>query len=232
MEALRQRPQRVNKVFIQKDLQNRRLQQLMGLAKANKVPFIMVPKKKLTALGKDNQGVVAFISPIDFTPLEEITTSSSRPFLLILDGVEDPRNVGAIIRSAACAGADGVIIQERRSSGMTGTVAEVSAGGLEHVRISRVVNLVHAMKFIQSQGIWVVGAEGQALQPWYDFDYTQPVALVLGSEGKGLRPLVRKTCDAVLSLPLQEKMSSLNVASAAAIFLYEVVRQRKVAQIE
>lgn len=228
LESLKQRPQKVNKVFIQKDLPNRRLQQIVGLAKDNNVPFIPVPRKKLLSLDKNNQGVVALISPIDYSSLEEIISESALPFLLILDGVEDPRNIGAIIRSAACAGADGIIIQERRSSGITGTVAEVSAGGLEHIKISREVNLVRAIKSIQKRGIWVVGAESGACKPWYDFDYTQPVAVVFGSEGKGLRPLVKKNCDVILSLPIRGTLSSLNVSAAAAIFLYEVVRQRQV----
>ncbi|MFQ6109511.1 MAG: 23S rRNA (guanosine(2251)-2'-O)-methyltransferase RlmB, partial [Candidatus Aminicenantales bacterium] len=155
-----------------------------------------------------------------------ILSSSPVPFLVLLDGVEDPQNLGAIIRAAEGAGVDGIIIPERRAVGLTEVVSSVSAGALEHVRIARVKNLARTMEELKTREIWIVGAEGGAQEPWYEFDYTHPVALVFGSEGRGLRPLVKKKCDRILSIPLLGRITSLNVASAASIFLFEVVRQR------
>jgi 23S rRNA (guanosine2251-2'-O)-methyltransferase len=155
-----------------------------------------------------------------------LARAGERPFLLLLDEVEDPQNLGAILRSAEGAGVDGVIIPERRSAGITDTVLTVSAGAAEHLRIARVANLARTMENLKKKGIWLVGAEKEGQGAWHEFDYTQPVGLVLGSEGKGLRALVRKTCDRVLSIPQMGRVNSLNVAAAAAVFLFEVVRQR------
>ena len=159
--------------------------------------------------------------------LDEIISSSSCPFILLLDGVEDPQNLGAIIRTAEGAGADGIVLPERRAAGLTESVSRVAAGALEHIKIARVKNLVQAMDRLRREEIWLVGAEGGSKRTWHEFDYTLPVGIVLGSEGRGLRPLVRKKCDEILSLPLSGQLSSLNVASAAAVFMFEVVRQRK-----
>jgi 23S rRNA (guanosine2251-2'-O)-methyltransferase len=168
-------------------------------------------------------------SPKGEASLEEILARSAKPFVVLLDEVEDPQNLGAIVRSAEGAGVDGLILPERRSAGLTGTVDTVSAGALEHLLVARVPNLVRAMDELKGKGLWLVGAEGSGDEPWYSFDYTGPVGIVLGSEGRGLRPLVRKTCDKVLAIPLAGKVGSLNVAAAAAVFFFEVVRQRQTA---
>jgi len=148
------------------------------------------------------------------------------PFVMLLDGIEDPQNLGGIVRTCEGAGVDGLIIPERRAAGLTDTVFQVSAGALEHLRVARVTNLARTIGVLQQSGLWIVGAEGSGGRPWYDFDYTQPVGLVMGSEGKGLRDLVKRNCDEILSLPLAGHITSLNVASAAAVFIYEVIRQR------
>jgi 23S rRNA (guanosine2251-2'-O)-methyltransferase len=153
--------------------------------------------------------------------------STESPFVVLLDGIEDPQNLGAIIRTAEGAGVDGIFIPDRRSALLTETVASVAAGALEHVKVARVKNMVKAMEELKKRGVWLVGAEGGEGRLWFDFDYSVPVGLVFGSEDKGLRPLVKKNCDAVLSLPLFGEISSLNVAAAASIFMYEVIRQRK-----
>lgn len=163
----------------------------------------------------------------EYTPLDSILSSSELPFLVICDGIADPQNLGAIIRTAEGSGVDGIVIPERRSAPLTETVASVAAGALEHVRVARVGNLARTMDRLRKEGVWLVGAEGGMVRPWYDFDYTLPVGLVFGSEGTGLRHLIRQKCDEVLSLPLLGEINSLNVAAAAAIFMYEVVRQRK-----
>jgi 23S rRNA (guanosine2251-2'-O)-methyltransferase len=145
----------------------------------------------------------------------------------LLDGIEDPQNLGAIIRTAEGAGADGIILPERRTVGLSETVSLVSAGALEYLKVARVKNLARTMDDLKNRGVWLVGAEAAGKEYWCEFDYKLPVGLVLGSEGKGLRPLIRKKCDKILSIPLLGSITSLNVSAAASIFLYEVVRQRK-----
>jgi 23S rRNA (guanosine2251-2'-O)-methyltransferase len=247
LEILRTSPRRVNKILLQKESGRRPAGEIVALAKTAHIPYLFVPKAALDKLSAYHQGVIALISPKEFASLDEIfdpgeASSSSEsleekrpapaaastpiPFLLLLDEIEDPQNLGAILRSAECAGVDGVILPERRSAGLTEAVYEVSAGALEHLKVARVPNLVQTMERLKDRGIWLVGAESGGGGGYWEFDYTQPLGLVLGSEGKGLRPLVRKTCDKVLSIPMRGKVNSLNVASAASVFLFEVVRQR------
>jgi 23S rRNA (guanosine2251-2'-O)-methyltransferase len=170
---------------------------------------------------------VALLSPKEFSSLDSILSSANVPFLVLLDGIEDPQNLGAIIRTAEGAGADGIILPERRTVGLSETVSLVSAGALEYLKVARVKNLARTMDDLKNQGVWLVGAEAAGKEYWCEFDYKLPVGLVLGSEGKGLRPLTRKKCDKILSIPLLGSITSLNVSAAASIFLYEVVRQRK-----
>lgn len=227
LEALRSSSLRVTKVFIQKDTERKRLAEVIQLARSRGVPVVWVPKRRLDLMDKHHQGVVALFSPKAFTSVESILSGSKTPFLLLLDGIEDPQNLGAIIRTAEGAGVDGLILPERRSAGLSDVVSSVSAGALEHMKIARVKNLARSMDDLKEKGLWFVGAEGGSPSYWFDFDYTAPLGLVLGSEGRGLRPLVREKCDKILSIPLLGEVTSLNIASAAAIFLYEVVRQRK-----
>jgi 23S rRNA (guanosine2251-2'-O)-methyltransferase len=227
LEVLKSSPERVNKIFIQKERGPHRIGEIIQEARARGVPFLFIPKQKLDQLAPHHQGVLAEISAKKFSSLEEILAGVGRPFLVLLDEVEDPQNLGAIIRSAAGAGVDGVILPERRSAGLTDAVATVSAGALEHVNVARVTNLARTMTDLKERGIWLVGADSSAGELWHEFDYTLPVAIVLGSEGRGLRPLIRKSCDKVLAIPLAGGLDSLNVASAASVFLFEVVRQRR-----
>jgi len=243
LEILRSAPGRVNKILLQKEGGRRPAGEIVALAKAGRIPYLFVPKQALDKLSAYHQGVVALIAPKEFVPFEDIlgrveavlardaasdraSDPAANPFLVLLDEVEDPQNLGAILRSAEVAGVDGVVLPERRSAGLTEVVHEVSAGALEHLRVARVPNLVQAMERLKNLGVWLVGAEGGGEGGYWEFDYTQPVGLVLGSEGKGLRPLVRRTCDRVLSIPVRGKVNSLNVASAASVFLFEIVRQR------
>lgn len=228
LEALRSSPQRISRLLVQQDA-GRRLREVLELARAGRVPLIYVPKRHLDRIDRRHQGLAAEVAPKPLSSLEEILGASPRPFLVLLDGIEDPQNLGAVVRTAEGAGVDGLILPERRAAGITETVYQVSAGALEHLRVARVTNLARTMEVLKQAGVWLVGAEESGSRPWYDFDYTQPVGLVLGSEGRGLRELVRKSCDEVLSLPLAGHITSLNVASAAAIFIYEVVRQRALA---
>lgn len=226
LETLKRSPGRVNKVFVQKEHGPHRIGDVIREAKSRGIPVVFVPKARLDQMAPHHQGVLAEVSPKAFTSLEEILAAPGVPFLVILDEVEDPQNLGAIVRSADGAGAAGLILPERRSAGLTEAVATVSAGALDRIPVARVPNLVRAMEGLKERGIWLVGAEGRAEGLWFEFDYTLPVAIVLGSEGRGLRPLVRRTCDRVLSIPLAGTVGSLNVGAAAAVFLFEVVRQR------
>ncbi|MBE3110540.1 MAG: 23S rRNA (guanosine(2251)-2'-O)-methyltransferase RlmB [Acidobacteria bacterium] len=227
LEALKSASGRVNKVFIQEEKGHARIGEVIREAKARGVPCVFVPARRLDQVAPGHQGVMAEVSPKGYASLEEILARSPKPFVVLLDEVEDPQNLGAIVRSAEGAGADGLILPERRSAGLTETVDTVSAGALEHLLVARVTNLVRAMEELKGKGLWLVGAEGSGDEPWYSFDFTGPIGIVLGSEGKGLRPLVRKTCDKVLAIPLAGKVGSLNVAAAAAVFFFEVVRQRR-----
>ena len=226
LEILRSSPKRVNKIRLQKEGGRRPVGEIVALAKAGHVPYLFVPKQALDKLSAYHQGVVATLAPKEFSSLESILEEAKNPFLVLLDEVEDPQNLGAILRSAEGAGADGVILPERRSAGLTETAYEVSAGALEHLKVARVPNLAQAMDELKKRGIWLVGAEGGGQGEYYEFDYAQPVGIVFGSEGRGIRPLVRKKCDKILSIPLRGKVNSLNVAAAASVFLFEVVRQR------
>lgn len=227
LEILRSSPRRINKIFIQKERYQKKISEIIQQAKAKKIPYVMVPKQRLDRLAGNHQGVVAFLSPKDFSSLDDIMAGVEVPFLVLLDGVEDPQNLGAIIRTAEGAAVNGIILPERRSVGLTETVSKVSAGALEQVKIARVKNLASTMDDLKKRGLWLVGAEGGRKEYWYEFDYNLPLGLVLGSEGRGLRPLVRKKCDKILSIPLLGQLSSLNVAAAASVFIFEVVRQRK-----
>ncbi|MCJ7680244.1 MAG: 23S rRNA (guanosine(2251)-2'-O)-methyltransferase RlmB, partial [Candidatus Aminicenantes bacterium] len=200
---------------------------VIRLAKKQGVPVSFVPRPVLDRMEQGHQGIIARIVLKSFSSLEDILSAASRPFLLLLDEITDPQNFGALIRTAECAGVDGIIVPERRSSGLTEVVYRVSAGAAQHVAIAPVKNLARTMDELKKRGIWLVGAEGGGENEWDEFDFTMPIGIVLGSEGRGLRPLVRSSCDVVLSLPLAGRVNSLNVAAAAAVFLYEVVRQRK-----
>jgi 23S rRNA (guanosine2251-2'-O)-methyltransferase len=231
LEVLKSSPERISKIFIQKERGPHRIGEIIQEARARGVPFLFIPKQKLDQLAPHHQGVLAEISAKEFSSLEDILAGAGRPFLVLLDEVEDPQNLGAIIRSAAGAGVDGVILPERRSAGLTDVVATVSAGALEHVKVARVTNLARAMEELRERGVWLVGADGSASGLWHEFDYTLPVGIVLGSEGRGLRPLVRRSCDKLLAIPLAGGVNSLNVASAASVFLFEAVRQRRAAGV-
>jgi len=226
-EIVKSAPNRVNKILIQKDKRQKRITEIIHKAKAEDIPLVFVPKQKLDRLDRSHQGAVALLTPKEFSTLDAILSSVKVPFLVLLDGIEDPQNLGAIIRTAEGAGADGIILPERRSVGLSEAVSLVSAGALEYMKVARVKNLARTMDDLKDRGVWFVGAEAAGKEYWYEFDYNLPVGLVLGSEGKGLRTLIRKKCDKILSIPLLGSITSLNVSAAASIFLYEAVRQRK-----
>lgn len=226
IETLRADPDRIHKIFIQKERGPQKIAEVIRLAKERGIPFHFVPRSKLDRMAPAHQGALILLAAKGFSSVEEILADADNPFIVLLDEIADPQNLGAILRSAECAGADGIILPERRSAGVTEAVIEVSAGAAEHLRIARVTNLARAMDDLKERGLWLVGAEAGQGENWIDFDYTVPVGIVLGSEGRGMRRLVREKCDKVLSIPLFGRVNSLNVAAAAAVFFFEVARQR------
>lgn len=176
-----------------------------------------------------HQGVVAVATPAPAVTLVELVVDGprgERPLVVVLDGVEDPQNVGAILRSVDAAGASGVVRQTRRAAPIEGAAAKASAGAVHHVRVADVVNIARAIEDLKQAGVWAVGLDAGAKMPYHEWDLTLPTALVVGAEGHGLRRLVRERCDRLVSIPMRGHVASLNVSAAAAVVLYEAVRQR------
>jgi 23S rRNA (guanosine2251-2'-O)-methyltransferase len=231
LEALAAGTRHFDRLLVVKGLRNRRISEAITRASRLGVPLRFEPREALDrmAAGVPHQGVIAVVSPKALVGLDQILDKAREPALVVvLDGIEDPRNLGAILRTAEAAGADGVLLPERHSAGLSETVSRASAGALEHVRVARGGNLVHALEAMKARGIWVVGFDAAGTERWDKVDCRGPVALVFGGEGKGLRRLVREHCDHLVSLPLFGHVSSLNVSVAAGIALYEVIRQRGV----
>ena len=232
LESLRASARRIEKILIAEGAREHRIAEIIELARANHVPFQKVTRESLSKLiepGANHQGVVAFTASADYRDLDELLEeifAKENPLVLILDGVEDPRNLGAILRVAECAGADGTFIPEHRAASLTETVVKTSAGATEYTPIAKVKNLNRLIEELKRNNIWVVGTSGEAQMNYTDWDWTQSCALVLGSEGKGLHRLVAENCDALVKIPMQGKIHSLNVSVAAGVVLFEGVRQR------
>lgn len=211
------------------DRQGDRLRQLLGLAEEQGVRVKRVSAEVLDreSRGGAHQGVVADVLDIRDHSLSDLVKGAvGVPLLVVLDGIEDPQNLGAILRTADGAGVDGVVVQNRRSAALGGAVAKASAGAVAHVRIAEVVNIGRALDELKELGVWTVGLAGEATTPYGSIDFTIPTALVLGAEGVGLRRLVREKCDFLASIPMQGHVGSLNVSVAAGVTLFEAVRQR------
>jgi 23S rRNA (guanosine2251-2'-O)-methyltransferase len=213
--------------------QDRQFADIAQLAKAARVPIHVAPRPALDRLvphGK-HQGVIGVVAVKRYADLDTILETakehSEAPFLVILDGLEDPHNVGAIMRTAEAAGVHGVFIPERRAVGLTGTVAKSSAGALDHLDVGCVPNLSRLSETLQTQGVWVYALDVTAEKLYTDVDLRGPVAVVLGGEGKGIRPGVLDKCDVRVTIPMHGHVGSLNVSAAAAIMLFEAVRQRR-----
>lgn len=210
---------------------DRRIDEALALARAAGVPIERVDPQALerAAHGGVHQGIVAEVdAPRDYT-LGEIVASAApaAPLLVVLDGIEDPHNVGAILRTADAAGVHGVVRQSRHSASLDGAVAKASAGALTHVRIATEVNIARVVEELKEAGVWTVGLAGESSETYDQVDLTLPTALVLGAEGTGLRRLVRERCDRLVSIPMRGSVDSLNVSVAAGVVLFEALRQRK-----
>lgn len=228
-EAL-QTEQPLDRILVARGRHGPRIEEIIRLARSRGVPLRFEPRRHLDRLAATahHQGVVAFGAAAATVALPELLRRASPPGLLVvLDGVEDPRNLGALIRTALAAGAAGVVIPERRAAGLTEAVAQAAAGALSHLPVARVKNLAAALEEIKQAGYWVVGLDERAEQPYTALDYTGAVALVLGGEASGLHELVRRRCDWLAAIPTVGPIRSLNVSVAAGIVLFEVVRQRR-----
>lgn len=236
LEALRANARRIEKILIAEGGHEKRLNEIFGLAKENRIPFQKVPRQNLSKFveqGANHQGVIAFVASADYYDadklLDEISQkieAGEKPLIVILDGVEDPRNLGAILRTVECAGVDGVFIPERRAVGLNETVAKSSAGAVEYVKVAKVTNLNRLIEDLQKRNIWVVGTSVETEKSYTDWDWKQPTALVMGSEGKGLHRLVEENCDILIKIPMQGKIESLNVSVATGVILFEAIRRR------
>ena len=221
----------IEKIFVKRGEVEGSLIRLIGIAKERKIPVVEVDKQKLDSMsaGINHQGVIAYASERNYSSIDEILAYAEQkgepPFVIVLDGIEDPHNLGAIIRSAECTGAHGVIIPKRRAAGLTGVVERASAGALEHMRVAKVTNLNSAIEELKEKGLWIFAADmGGAA--YYETDMTGAAAIVLGSEGFGISRLVKENCDFTVSIPLKGQVNSMNVSCAAAVILSEVSRQR------
>ena len=235
LEALRAGARPIERLTLAEGAHESRLREILEIARYADIPVRRVPRAELQRIagGANHQGVIATIAAAHYTHADELLEALSArvgtadpPLAVVLDGVEDPRNLGAVIRTAECAGAHGVFVPERRASGLTETVAKAAAGALEYVPVARAANVVRLLEELKGRGVWTVGTAAEADTSYADWDWTQPCALLLGGEGEGLRRLVRERCDALVRIPLRGRIESLNVSVAAGVVLYEAVRQR------
>lgn len=224
----------INRIFVAKGDRQGSIIQIAALAKEKGLIVQEVDKAKLDAMsgGVRHQGVVASVAPVEYAELEDILARASEQgedaFLVLLDELEDPHNVGAILRTADAAGVHGVLMPKRRSCPLSGTVAKTSAGAVEYVPVARIGNVAQTIKQLQKQGFWVVGADMSGDSDYFAADLSGPIVVVVGSEGQGLGRLVKESCDLLVRIPMSGKISSLNASVACSLMLYEVVRQRRV----
>lgn len=230
MEALKSN-RTINKIWLAKGEQKGSIREIVALAKEKRITVQIVERSKLDKMfpHENHQGVAASVASADYVAWQDIVDAARQkgedPLLVILDELEDPHNLGAILRSVDAVGAHGVIIPKRRAVPLTDGVAKASAGAIEHVPVARVSNLVQVIEELKKQGIWIAGADLHG-EYMHKQDLTGPLAIVVGSEGKGLGKLVRESCDYVVSIPMQGKINSLNASVATGVLLYEVYRQR------
>jgi 23S rRNA (guanosine2251-2'-O)-methyltransferase len=235
-EALRARSRSLDHLEVSRERHDHRLQAVIDEARSEGVSLRFVAREQLDRLARtrSHQGVVAVVASKTYSELEDLFAKRTRDhaFLVVLDGVEDPHNLGALIRTADAAGADGIIIPERRAAAVNATVAKASAGASEYVRIARVVNLARTLDELKERNVWIVGLDERGTKAYDQIDYTIDCALVLGGEGRGLHDLVARKCDYLVRIPMSGRVPSLNVSVAGAIVMYEVARQRRCGKAE
>ena len=230
LEDLRSQTGRVSKIVVAQGRGGEAVEKILSLAKQKGIHIEFRERSFLDrkAGQGSHQGIIGFCEPFAYATVADIITNRHPDFkynlILILDGITDPQNLGTLIRTAHCCGANGVIIPENRSASVTGTVIKASAGAANHTPIARVVNLSNAIDYLKEQGFWIYGTDPAAGKDFGSFEYDGHIGLVMGSEGTGMRPLIRRKCDFRLSIPTKGKIDSLNVSVAAGIILYEILR--------
>jgi 23S rRNA (guanosine2251-2'-O)-methyltransferase len=228
-EAIKASPEKIERICVERGQKNPRIQEIIDLARKNHIRISFEERSWIDrkAEGARHQGILCFAAEMATLDAEGILEQAKSPGLLvILDGIEDPHNLGAILRSAEAAGADGVFLPQHRSATLSASVVKASAGAASHVKLSRVTNIAQLIESVKKNGYWVVGLDAAGSTSIWDMDLAAPIALVLGSEGSGLHRLVKERCDFVVSLPIRGAVSSYNVSVSAGIALYEALRQR------
>lgn len=221
----------VNKILIAEGSQKGQMQQVIGLAKERNVLVQFVPKKKIDGLVEGNhQGVIAQVAAYQYAEIDDLFSVAEKrneaPFFILLDEIEDPHNLGSIMRTADAVGAHGIIIPKRRAVGLTSTVAKASTGAIEYIPVVRVTNMARTIDELKERGVWIAGTDAKGKEDFRTFDGTMPLGLVIGSEGKGMGRLIRDKCDFLIRLPMKGQVTSLNASVAAALLMYEVFRKR------
>ena len=222
----------INKIFIQIGEKHGSINKIISKAKENRIVIVQAEKSKLDKMSQTNnhQGVIAIVPPFEYSSVEDIVEEAKKrneqPFILILDGIEDPHNLGSIIRTAETAGVHGIIIPKGRAVGVNSTVAKVSAGAVEHMKIARVNNITETINYLKKYDVWICGTDMNTDKFYYDENYTGGIGIVIGSEGFGMSRLVKENCDFLVKIPMKGKITSLNASVSAGIIMYEVVKQR------
>ncbi len=231
LEALRAPDRELHRIYLERGRRGRVVEEILELAGTRHVPVAFETREGLDrrAGTARHQGAIGVAAAKPYVSLDDLLESAGKldaPLLLVLDGIEDPHNLGAILRTAEAAGAQGVILPTRRAVGLTAPVAKVSAGAIEHLPVARAVNLSQAIERLKEARFWIYGLDAKGTRSYTEVDYRGPVALVVGGEGRGMRPLVAGRCDGTVRIPMQGKVESLNVSVATAVVLYEILRQR------
>lgn len=222
----------INKILVANGEKHGSIHKILAIAKERKIIVTEMERNKLNQIAQtpNNQGVIAIVPPYDYCEVEDILEEAKRknemPFILILDGIEDPHNLGSVIRTAETAGVHGIIIPKRRAASVNSTVSKVSAGAVEYMKIARVNNINETIRYLKEQDVWICGTDMDTNTIYTKQDYKMPIAIVIGSEGFGMSRLVKENCDFLVKIPMKGKITSLNASVSAGIIMYEVVKNR------
>lgn len=222
----------INKIFITKGERHGSVNKIIAIAKEKRIIIVEKDKKQMNEMAQTEnyQGVIAIVPPFEYCDIQDIIKYAKEknedPFILILDGIEDPHNLGSIVRTAETAGIHGIVIPKRRAAGVNSTVNKVSAGAVEHIKIARVTNICDTIEKLKRQGLWICGTDISTDKYYYNQDLTGPLAIVIGNEGNGISDKVKKNCDFLIKIPMKGKVTSLNASVSTGIIIYEAVKQR------
>ena len=222
----------INKIFIANGEKHGSINKIIALAKERKILICEIDRAKINQMSQtdNNQGVIAIVPPFNYCEVDDIINyakeKGEKPFIILLDGIEDPHNLGSIIRTAETAGVHGIVIPKRRAASVNSTVNKVSAGATQHMKIARVNNITETIRYLKENDIWICGTDINTKTYYYGQDFTIPIGIVIGSEGFGMSRLVRENCDFLVKIPMKGNITSLNASVSAGIIMYEVVKQR------